>query len=282
MRERPTVVEPVVDGEGSSQAIDDAVAAATDDGGVFRIDGPRLATLDPDLIVAQDTCDVCAVDRVQVTDVVEEYRLDSEILTVDVHCLADLFETIERLGVALDRREAAANLESGLRERIQTVHSGIREPETNAESPPRMAVLDWMDPPMVAGHWVPELVALAGGHYGLAETGERSRPREWSDILEYDPEILVVAPCGFDRAQTRRHLAELTERPGWDQLTAVANGRVVLVDGDAYVNRPGPRLVETLEAFAGVVPRNAIEPRDPPLAVPIDVDDGPGSPGHTA
>jgi iron complex transport system substrate-binding protein len=117
---------------------------------------------------------------------------------------------------------------------------------------------------------VPELVERAGGAYGLADTGERSRPREWSQIRQYDPEVLVVAPCGFDREQTRENLTELTERAGWADLTAVRSGAVYLVDGDAYVNRPGPRLVETLEAFAAIVPGNDTSHRSPPLAEPID------------
>jgi iron complex transport system substrate-binding protein len=270
IRDRPTVVEPRVDGDGSSRAIDDAVQEALEECGVFEIDAERLARLDPDLIVAQDTCDVCAVDRVQVRDVVTEHGLECEVLTVDVHSLGDLFATIDRLGSALDREGAAAELETELRERIEQIEARGRCPETAAGDRPRMAVLDWMDPPMVAGHWVPELVERAGGAYGLADTGERSRPREWTQIREYDPEILVVAPCGFDRAQTGRHLTELTERPGWSGLTAVRSGEVYLVDGDAYVNRPGPRLVETLEAFAAIVPGNDSTHQSPPLAEPID------------
>jgi iron complex transport system substrate-binding protein len=270
IRERPTVVEPVVDGEGSSQAINDAVERATDDGGVFRIDGKRLASLEPDLIVAQDTCDVCAVDRVHVRDVVAEYGLDGEILTVDIHRLADLFETVDRLGSALDREAAAEELETTLRSRIDRIESRVDQSGSVSSDPPEMAVLDWMDPPMIAGHWVPELVERAGGAYGLADTGERSRPREWSEIVGYDPEILVVAPCGFDRDQIRKHVHELTDRPGWEELTAVQEERVYVVDGDAYVNRPGPRLVETLEAFASIVPGNATEPGAPPVAEPLD------------
>jgi iron complex transport system substrate-binding protein len=270
MRDRPTVVESAVDGDGSSREIDDAVDRAADDGGVFHVDGDRLAEIDPDLIVAQDTCDVCAVDRVDVVDVVAEYDLETRILTVDIHSLEDLYETIERLGDALGRESAATDLEAELRSRIERIESRIDAASTATETPPRMAVLDWMDPPMVAGHWVPELVERAGGEYGLADTGKRSRPREWSTIVDYDPEILVVAPCGFDREQTRRHLSELTDRPGWAELAAVRAGQVYLIDGDAYVNRPGPRLVETLAAFAAIVPRNATAPRFPPLAEPID------------
>jgi len=116
-----------------------------------------------------------------------------------------------------------------------------------------VAVLDWLDPVMVAGHWIPELVELAGGRYEMAETGERSRPREWADVREYDPEVLVAAPCGFDLDQTLENREELTDRPGWGDVTAVADGRAVAMDGHHFVNRPGPRLVETLEHLASVL-----------------------------
>jgi iron complex transport system substrate-binding protein len=103
---------------------------------------------------------------------------------------------------------------------------------------------------MVAGHWVPEMVEMAGGSYGLADHGGRSRPREWAAIREYDPEVLVVAPCGFDLDQTMENLTDLTDREGWNEVTAVREGRAYALDGHQYVNRPGPRLVESLEHLA--------------------------------
>jgi iron complex transport system substrate-binding protein len=116
-----------------------------------------------------------------------------------------------------------------------------------------VAILDWLAPPMVAGHWIPELVDLAGGRYGLAEKGAGSRPREWAEIREYDPEILVVAPCGFGIEQTLADREQLLDRPGYEDLAAVQRDEVYVMDGHHYVNRPGPRLVETLEALEAVV-----------------------------
>jgi iron complex transport system substrate-binding protein len=106
---------------------------------------------------------------------------------------------------------------------------------------------------MVAGHWVPELVELAGGRYGLADAGERSDPREWEDIRAYDPEVLVAAPCGFDLERTARDAPRLTERPGYAEMAAVRTDRAFAIDGNHYVNRPGPRLVDTLEHLAGLL-----------------------------
>ena len=145
-----------------------------------------------------------------------------------------------------------------------------RTADLAADERPRTVIFDWTDPVMVAGHWTAELVAWAGGEYGLADVGERSRPREWDDIREYDPEIAVVAPCGFGLEQTAENGVDLTEREGWDDLAAVREGRVWAMDGHHYANRPGPRLVETLEALARIVRPEAFDD----LAFGPDVFDG--------
>jgi iron complex transport system substrate-binding protein len=128
-----------------------------------------------------------------------------------------------------------------------------------------VAVLDWTDPVMTAGHWVPELVEWAGGEYGLAERGAASRPREWVEIREYDPEALVVAPCGFDLDRTFANLGDLTGREGWADLSAVRDGRAYAMDGHHYLNRPGPRLADSLEHLAGLLHPDRFE------APPADV-----------
>ena len=196
--DRPTVVHSRVDPDGTSGEIDAQVKAAEADGGVYAIDRETLADVDPDLVIAQGICEVCAVDTVLVEDAVA------------------------------DRAERTA--------------------ET-----PDVAVLDWLDPVMVAGHWVPELVELAGGRYGLADPGDASTPREWSEIREYDPAVLVAAPCGFELDQTADNAADLTGRDGWQDLRAVRTDRTHAVDGHHLLNRPGPRLVETLEVLAALL-----------------------------
>jgi iron complex transport system substrate-binding protein len=119
---------------------------------------------------------------------------------------------------------------------------------------------------MVAGHWVPELVELAGGEYGLADPGEASEPREWADIRGYDPDVLVAAPCGFDLEQTAENRTDLTERPGWSSLRAVRMNRTYAVDGDHLMNRPGPRVVETLETLAALIQPDAFDVPEPWMA----------------
>lgn len=247
--EKPSVNRSRVDPDADSATINDQVAAAEAGDGVYAVDREALAAADPDLIVTQGVCDVCAVDRVLVADAVSDLGLDAEVLTTDVHSLADLYDAVERIGEAVDRPDRAAELVDDLRSRV----GAVRERAAGAEDRPRVAVLDWLDPVMVAGHWVPELVEAAGGAYAMEAAGAHSRPREWREVREYDPEVLVLAPCGFDLEQTRANLADVTGRPGWDDLTAVRDGRVHLVDGHHYVNRAGPRLVDTLEFFAALI-----------------------------
>jgi iron complex transport system substrate-binding protein len=122
---------------------------------------------------------------------------------------------------------------------------------------------------MVAGHWLPEMVELAGGQYGLAAPGDRSEPREWAEIREYDPEVLIGAPCGFELDQTVENLGDLTDRPGWADLTAVREGRAYALDGHHYVNRPGPRLVETLEYLAALIHPDLFEAPPTDTARPL-------------
>ncbi|WP_336000676.1 cobalamin-binding protein [Halorientalis halophila] len=244
----PAVNRSRVDPEASSREINEQVATADEDGGVYEIDDETLERLDPDLIVSQGICDVCAVDEVLVRDAVERLDLDAVVLTTDPHSLDDVFADIRRIGDAVGEAERAAELVADLRERVTAVERRVAA----AEERPRVAVLDWLDPVMVAGHWIPEMVAAAGGEYGMADPGARSEPREFAEVSEYDPEVLVAAPCGFGLDQTERNRADLTDREGWADLTAVQAGRVFAMDGHHYVNRPGPRLVDTLEHLAAL------------------------------
>jgi iron complex transport system substrate-binding protein len=270
----PSVVETRVDPDASSAEINDQVAQAERGGGVYQLDLETLERLDPDVVISQGICDVCAVDRVLVREAVEELGLDCEVVTTDPHSLDDVFDDIERIGAVLDREPQAADLVVDLRERVEAVRAATDD-LAEAERP-RTAVLDWLDPVMVAGHWVPELVEWAGGRYRLADPGEESRPREWSELTRYDPEVLVAAPCGFELDQTFENLADLTDREGYGTLAAVHNDSAFAMDGHHYVNRPGPRLVDTLEYLAWILhpgqfeepPEDAVRPLARPIAGP--------------
>ncbi|AEH38067.1 ABC transporter substrate-binding protein [Halopiger xanaduensis] len=250
----PAITRSQIDADGSSGEIDAQVLDATaDEGtdGVYDVDVETLEELEPDLIVTQGICDVCAVDEVVVADAVEQISADPEILTTDPHSVADVLEDVERIGRATGREERAREVRADLEARIDRVRERTADLEDGER--PRVAIFDWTDPAMIAGHWTAELVEWAGGEYGLADVGERSRPREWVEIREYDLELIVVAPCGFDLEQTAANRTDLTEREGWADLTAVEEGRVWAMDGHHYLNRPGPRLVDTLETLAPIV-----------------------------
>ncbi|MFB6170760.1 MAG: ABC transporter substrate-binding protein [Haloarculaceae archaeon] len=257
---KPAVNRSRVDPEASTQEINDQVAAAERGDGVYEIDLDALEAADPDLVVTQGICDVCAVDSVLVREAVDELGLDCEILTTDPHSVEDVLGDVERIGAALGREGRADEVVTALRGRVQAV----RERAAEATETPRVAVLDWLDPVYVAGHWVPEMVEMVGGEYRLEEPGAHSYPREWEEIREYDPEVLVAAPCGFDLSHTLETIDDLTDRPGYDDLTAVREGRAYAMDGHHYFNRPGPRIVDTLEHLAALVHPDVFERPDAP------------------
>jgi iron complex transport system substrate-binding protein len=250
--EKPAVNRSRVDATATSEAIDDQVQSAIEEGGVYEIDREMLADLDPDVVVSQGICEVCAVDDSDIRAAIDDLGLDTAVVTTDPHSLADVFADLEKLGRALDREDTARAVRTDLERRIEAITAAT------PENGPRVAVLDWLEPPMVAGHWVPGMIDRIGGEYGLADPGDRSRPREWAEIREYDPEVLVAAPCGFGLDQTRSDAGLLRDREGFDDLAAVRNDRVYALDGHHYVNRPGPRLVDTLSAFARVVHPEAV------------------------
>lgn len=246
-RSKPVVNRARIDATASSAEIDRQVLQAERNGGVYEIDLDVLSSVDPDLIVTQGLCDVCAVDQLLVEDAVSELGLDCEILTTDPHSLEDIRSDIERIGAAVGRPERAGEVVKTFDSRINSV----RETAAEIDARPQVVVLDWMDPLMTAGHWVPQMVSVAGGRTPF--DAEASVPREWSEIRAVDPEVLVVAPCGFDLEQTARNREDLTEREGWAELTAVAEGRVYAIDGHQYMNRPGTRTADSLEQLAGVI-----------------------------
>ena len=263
--DRPTVVHSRVDADATSGEIDAQVRAAEADGGVYAIDRETLAEVDPDLVIAQGICEVCAVDTVLAEDAVADLGLDCDVLTTDPHSLADVLDDVRRIGETLGRSARAMDLVASLEARIDAV---AERAETTAETPD-VAVLDWLDPVMVAGHWVPELVELAGGRYGLADPGDASTPRAWSAIREHDPDVLLAAPCGFELSQIADNAADLTGRDGWQDLRAVRNDRTHAVDGHHLLNRPGPRLVETLEVLAALLHPGLFDAPAPGRAAPF-------------
>lgn len=245
-RELPTLTSTVVAHEDRSAAEIDAQMRDVD-GAAYDLDEERLAALAPDLLVTQATCDVCAVDASEVRAAAERLDPAPDVLACDPHSFADALDDVVRIGEAVGETRAAAALRADLRDRVDAVRERAERAVAD-EGRPRVAVLDWTDPPIRAGHWVRDMVAIAGGDPAFQPDGP-SEPVAWDDVREFDPEALVVAPCGFDRERAVDAVTDLAARPGFDDLSAVAGGRVYAVDGNGLFNRPSHRLVDSLEAL---------------------------------
>jgi iron complex transport system substrate-binding protein len=227
--------------------IDRHVRAALHAGSsLYGLDSERLEALRPDLIVTQELCAVCAVSYGIVARAVRRLQSDPRVVSLEPRTLADVFATISFLGEITGRRDGAAALLSDLERRVDALR---RQASLRAARPPTL-VLEWNDPPMSAGHWIPELVEIAGGSPVLANSGGDSQRLAWQAIAAADPECVIVAPCGFDLAHTQRALAALDDVPQWRSLRARRERRVLALDGNAYLSRPGPRLVDAAEIVA--------------------------------
>ncbi|TKX73407.1 cobalamin-binding protein [Halorubrum sp. GN11_10-6_MGM] len=254
----PTLTSTVVAHENRSAAdIDEQMREV--DGAVYDLDEARLAALDPDLLVTQATCDVCAVDAGEVRAAAARLDPEPDVLACDPHSFADALDDVERIGAAVDAESAASELRAALSDRVDAVNERAERAVAD-EGRPRVAVLDWTDPPIRAGHWVRDMVEIAGGDPAFQPDGP-SEPVAWDDVVDADPEVLVVAPCGFDSDRAVDAVADLTARPGFDDLAAAAADRVYAVDGNALFNRPSHRLVDSLESlFACLHPEHAATP----------------------
>jgi iron complex transport system substrate-binding protein len=246
----PVLTAPKVDVHGSSATIDTRVREIVREGlSVYRINTDVLQMLQPHLIVTQDQCEVCAVSFAEVEEAVR-CVLTPEVHVISLHPqrLGDVWEDIWRVARATGREAAAATLVQSLKKRIWHL-----EQTTRHLPRPRVACLEWLDPLMAAGNWVPELVEIAGGEYALAAAGARSPTLTWDALVHYQPDVIVLMPCGFTITRTQKDLSALTMQPRWSALPAVQANRVFIVDGNAYFNRPGPRLVESGAILAEIL-----------------------------
>ena len=216
---------------------------------LYQVDAALLERLDPDLIVTQSLCEVCAVGPGEVARAVASIRSHPTVLTMEPHSLEEVFGAILSVGEAAGRSWEAAEVVHGLRIRVDRV----RTRAATRRHRPRVAFLEWADPLFSGGHWNPELVELAGGRVGLGKAGARSRVVGWEEVLAWRPEVLVLACCGLDEARGREELDLLRQRPGFDDLPCARSGRIHVMDGVRLFSRPGPSLVESLERLAAVL-----------------------------
>jgi len=252
---KPNMVKSVIDSHRMSGAeIDRKVAELLQAGrGLYSIDETAFADAAPDVIITQGLCEVCALDYDDVVKAAALLTHRPEIVSLNPHSLQEILDDIRRVGAATGRNDAATALVDDLRQRIERV--GCREPDRR----PRVVCLEWFEPLYTAGHWVPEMVALAGGHDVIGRAGEPSAKIDWQQVVDAQPEVILLMPCGFDVRRTVKESTPLRTLPGWNDLPAVRAQRVFALNGNAYFSRPGPRLVNGLEILARIIHSDTVE-----------------------
>ncbi len=254
--DRPAVTTATFESGGDSAAIDDRVQEQLQQGlSLYEVDLDRLRALEPDLIVTQAQCEVCAVSLPQLEEALADWSgAQPEVLSMEPLTLKEVLNTVLRLGRKMGRAEAAMQVVAENERTLKVLRNRLGiDRRTDPETLPSVACIEWMEPLMTAGHWMPDVADMAGGRAVVAEKGEPSPTVDWEAIRAADPDVIALMPCGFAMDETIRDLHYLTERPGWADLRAVRNGRVHLFDGNAYFNRPGPRLYRSIELLAAAL-----------------------------
>ncbi|NYI92639.1 iron complex transport system substrate-binding protein [Amycolatopsis endophytica] len=232
----------------SSREISTAVGGAHEGSALYALDAERLAALEPDIVLTQDLCDVCAVSYHRVSEAVRLINTGPRVLSLEPRTLAGILDCLRRVGDLLGVPGVAAERVAAIQARWTAL-----EQRTRDEARPRAAAIEWLDPVWPAGHWVPEQITAAGGMPLLAEPGEHTTAVEWSRVVEARPDVLLLLPCGLPPDRTEAELDVLTARAGWTDLPAVRDGQVWILDGPAHFNRPGPRVVRGAEVLAHVL-----------------------------
>lgn len=248
---RPRVTRSWIDSQQTSGDIDQQVKQRFAEGlPLYEVDAEQLAQLSPDLIVTQAQCDVCAVRYEDVVALVQRSPAlrGTKIVALQPETFADIFQDILRVGAATGASAEAAGFVARLQARVAEVQA-----RTAGLARPRTVCIEWIEPLMLAANWTPTLIELAGGTAGLVQANAHSTYADWQQVVDYDPEVLLISPCGFDLERSRSEAQALLKLPRWNDLAAVRQGRVTLIDGNAYLNRSGPRIVDSLEIVAHAV-----------------------------
>lgn len=250
-RTRPILTGSALTPGMSAAEVDAAVSSQVGSGlSLYTLDEARIEELAPDVIVTQQLCPVCAVSTEQVNGAVRPLPRCPELVSLDPRTIGQVFADIRRVGEVTGRTAEAEALLASLEQRLAAVRSAAA---ALADHPrPRVLALEWLDPPFAGGHWVPEMIDLAGGEDVIARPGDHSARLTWEQVAAADPDVIVVMPCGFDEAGAREQIATIADRPEWSSLRAVREGRVHPVDANGCFSRPGPRLVDGIERLAAI------------------------------
>lgn len=249
-RWKPRVTSSVIDSEGlSSRDIDAAVRESlATQATIYHLDRDLLERLQPDLILTQDLCDVCAVGSNEVREVVSTLSRRPEVVSLEPRTLGEVLDSLLLVGRLSGMMRKAIDVIDALQRRAEAVRSAVSgRPEVS------VLTLEWLDPVFVGGHWVPEMVEMAGGRDVLGTAGQPSREATWAEVAASAPEVIVLMPCGFGLERSIEEFRAAQLPAEWEQLPAVRQGRVYAVDGSSYFNRPGPRLVDGVEILASIL-----------------------------
>lgn len=248
--DRPRITRPRFDPDGlDSAAVDAAVREAmATAGSVYQIDEAALRQVRPDVVLTQAVCEVCAVPASDAQSVVDSLANAARVLSLDAHTLEGIFETIKQVGDGAGAAEAATRFVRDLRRRLDRVRERVE-----GRARPRLLGIEWLDPPFIPGHWVPEMVEIAGGTNVRGEAGQRSIEVAWDELMGLDPDVLLIMPCGYKLETSRQDADRYAERLTAAAPRAVEAGRAYVVDGSSYFNRSGPRAIDGVEILAALL-----------------------------
>lgn len=264
----PAVTRPTFEDAGDSAAIDDRVKNQLQDGlSLYEVDLDVLRALQPDLIITQAQCEVCAVSLPQLEAALADWSgATPAILSMEPLSLKEVLNAALRIGRAIDRADAAMAYVARRERQLKALRDAIGvDRRTDPETLPTVACIEWMEPLMTGGHWMPDVADMAGGRAVMADKGTPSRYVDWDEVRTTDPDVLAIMPCGFTLDETARDVHYLTARAGWETLTAVRNNDVYLFNGNAYFNRPGPRLYRSIELLAAALYPTLLDQDDPTI-----------------
>ena len=235
---------------GTSHEIDDRVQNLLKKGlSVYEVDAYLLRKLSPDLIVTQAQCEACAVSLNEVQEIVSKWTGNqTKILSLEPNTLNDVWLDFDRVANAMGFPESNSTTNIAISGRLKILKDSLKE----VKQKPTVLCIEWLEPLMIAANWIPELVNIAGGVNLLSNSGSNSHVYPWNEILKSNPDIIIIMPCGFSIKRTLEEIILLQEKTGWNDLKAVKNNKVFVVDGNQYFNRPGPRLIDSAEILAEI------------------------------
>jgi iron complex transport system substrate-binding protein len=234
----------------TSAEIDRSVKGLLEQGlAVYEVDADRMRALEPDVILTQDQCEVCAVSLADVERALCTWTGSAaQVLSLRPHTLSDVYTDIQTVADAIGRAQAGRDLVASMKSRMAEIAVAVE-----GRARPKLGFVEWIEPPMSGGHWMPEIISIAGGISPFGVSGQNSPWVSWDDMAAADPDILLVAPCGYDIATSLPELEGLRSQAIFKTLRAVREGRVFVADGNAFFNRPGPRIVESTEILAEIM-----------------------------